>query len=358
MPQILARYVNAVNKISTRTFNSPILPQQILLRHGIFNYSNCFLTGHGTHNRRNCPGAKSVKPSQYSAQILASTTYCLLSITQIWFYLSQQLLTARTKLKTARNTYPESHTKRRTLYSTVAKTHQLTASSRSLSNFEPSFLTGINRKSYSRRAQRHQSCSKQRRKSTTIYRRGVRMNSNYRGFIGENDEEYRVQNTLSVEQHLVSKRVTNSIENDVAPTNQNVLAQRRIRIPLPGRSGRIQNLHRERSIHKNKCNKTYIGCFSCGTLLASRHLAPTSFTGKLALQRLAVEFSESGPRLESRLLRQSALEEVTNLSRTESPRQGDRNKSDHGKQQAAREEACGGREEEVERGGYLESRVL
>ncbi|KZV33565.1 hypothetical protein F511_33699 [Dorcoceras hygrometricum] len=68
--------------------------------------------------------------------------------------------------------------------------------------------------------------------------------------------------------------------------------------------------------------------FNCGTLLASRRLAPTSFTGKLALQRLAVEFSESGPRLESRLLRQSALEDLTNLSRTESPPRSCRNKSD------------------------------
>ncbi|KZV39311.1 hypothetical protein F511_22968 [Dorcoceras hygrometricum] len=175
----------------------------ILLRHDSFNCSNCFLTGHGTHNRRNFPGAKSVKASQYSAQILASTTYCLRSRTQIWFYLSQQLLTARTKLKTSRNTYPESHTHRRMLYSTVVKTHQLTASSRSLSNVEPGFLTGINRKSYSRRAQRHQSRSKQRRKSTVIYRIRVRMNSIHRGFTGENDEEMSGSNVLSVDQNLV-----------------------------------------------------------------------------------------------------------------------------------------------------------
>ncbi|KZV55230.1 hypothetical protein F511_29560 [Dorcoceras hygrometricum] len=38
---------------------------------------------------------------------------------------------------------------------------------------------------------------------------------------------------------------------------------------------------------------------------------------------------QSGPRMESGLLRQSALEDLTNLPRTESPRQGDRNKSDH-----------------------------
>ncbi|KZV19705.1 hypothetical protein F511_41704 [Dorcoceras hygrometricum] len=40
-----------------------------------------------------------------------------------------------------------------------------------------------------------------------------------------------------------------------------------------------------------------------------------------------------------RLLRQSALEELTNLTRTESPRQGDRNKSEHGK----RRQGGGGR---------------
>ncbi|KZV39251.1 formin-like protein 7 [Dorcoceras hygrometricum] len=50
-----------------------------------------------------------------------------------------------------------------------------------------------------------------------------------------------------------------------------------------------------------------------------KRLAPISFTGKLALQWLAIEFSEFGPRLESWLLRQSGLEDLTNLSRTESP---------------------------------------
>ncbi|KZV42893.1 hypothetical protein F511_14801 [Dorcoceras hygrometricum] len=60
-----------------------------------------------------------------------------------------------------------------------------------------------------------------------------------------------------------------------------------------------------------------------------QRLAPTSFTGKLALQRLAAVVLRIAPRLKSRLLRQSALEDLTNLSRTESPRQGDRNKSNH-----------------------------
>ncbi|KZV50697.1 cell division cycle 20.2, cofactor of APC complex-like [Dorcoceras hygrometricum] len=55
-----------------------------------------------------------------------------------------QLLTARTKLKTARNTYPEAHMDRRTLHSTVARTHKLTASSHSLSDVDSGHLTGIN----------------------------------------------------------------------------------------------------------------------------------------------------------------------------------------------------------------------
>ncbi|KZV18789.1 FBD-associated F-box protein-like [Dorcoceras hygrometricum] len=45
---------------------------------------------------------------------------------------------------------------------------------------------------------------------------------------------------------------------------------------------------------------------------------------------------QSGPRLDAWILRQSAQEELTNLPRTESPQQGDRNKSDHGKRR------CGG----------------
>ncbi|KZV23712.1 hypothetical protein F511_07189 [Dorcoceras hygrometricum] len=66
----------------------------------------CLLAGL-KNNSKSCSGLKSVKAPQYSAQILASTTYCLWSRTQIWFYLSKQLLTARTKLKTAEITYPK-----------------------------------------------------------------------------------------------------------------------------------------------------------------------------------------------------------------------------------------------------------
>ncbi|KZV22231.1 hypothetical protein F511_08296 [Dorcoceras hygrometricum] len=98
--------------------------------------------------------------------------------------------------------------------------------------------------------------------------------------------------------------------------------------------------------------------FNCGTLLASRRLAPTSFIGKSTLQLLAVEFYESGPRLESRLLRQSALEDLANLSRTESPPRSGRNKSD-GKTGggAWRDDGrCLGRA--AERGGRSEGRRL
>ncbi|KZV32107.1 ATP-dependent Clp protease ATP-binding subunit ClpB [Dorcoceras hygrometricum] len=90
------------------------------------------------------------------------------------------------------------------------------ASSRSLFNVDSSHLTDINRNSYSRRAHRHRSRSKQRRKSSVIYRRRVRVNNIYRGFTGENDEEYRVQNTLSVEQHL---------EQTKKPAGQNLQEQ-------------------------------------------------------------------------------------------------------------------------------------
>ncbi|KZV53058.1 hypothetical protein F511_31486 [Dorcoceras hygrometricum] len=55
---------------------------------------------------------------------------------------------------------------------------------------------------------------------------------------------------------------------------------------------------------------------------------------------------QSGPRLESGLLRQSALEDLMNLPWTESPRQGDQNKSDHTINDggAAAQEVAGGRE--------------
>ncbi|KZV37578.1 hypothetical protein F511_17923 [Dorcoceras hygrometricum] len=64
-------------------------------------------------------------------------------------------------------------------------------------------------------------------------------------------------------------------------------------------------------------------------LLASRRMAPTSFTRKSALQTVAAVDRQSGPRPESRHLRQPALEGLTNSARTKTPLRGDRNKSYH-----------------------------
>ncbi|KZV27868.1 hypothetical protein F511_32580 [Dorcoceras hygrometricum] len=89
---------------------------------------------------------------------------------------------ARTKLKTTEITYPKAQESGRTLGSGFTKTFDHHCYFTFLSSVDSGHLTGINRKSYSIRAQRHQSRSKQRRKSTTIYRRRVRMNSIYQGF--------------------------------------------------------------------------------------------------------------------------------------------------------------------------------
>ncbi|KZV29786.1 hypothetical protein F511_44153 [Dorcoceras hygrometricum] len=110
-----------------------------------------------------------------------------------------------------------------------------------------------------------------------------------------------------------------------------------------GAAEEFKILHREWSIHNNKSNKTSIGCFRtvpCWHLGA--WLRPIS-RGNWHFNGWRLSFSESGPRLESRLLRQSALENVMNLSRTESPRRGGRNKSNH--------EGGGTRRRRVERGG-------
>ncbi|KZV55700.1 hypothetical protein F511_14120 [Dorcoceras hygrometricum] len=76
-----------------------------IIRTAIQPAQNCYLAGHVQHSRDQ--KLKSVKESQYSTQNLASTTYCLRSRTQIWFYLTQQLLTVRTKLKKVKITYPK-----------------------------------------------------------------------------------------------------------------------------------------------------------------------------------------------------------------------------------------------------------
>ncbi|KZV58071.1 hypothetical protein F511_38680 [Dorcoceras hygrometricum] len=59
---------------------------------------------------------------------------------------------------------------------------------------------------------------------------------------------------------------------------------------------------------------------------------------------------QSGPRSEARILRQPALEGLKNSTRTESPRRGDRNKSDH---EAAARAAAGGRRRRVALGGRV-----
>ncbi|KZV33544.1 hypothetical protein F511_34217 [Dorcoceras hygrometricum] len=90
----------------------------------------------------------------------------------------------------------------------------------------------------------------------------------------------------------------------------------------------LKIFHRKRSIHNNKGNKTSIGCFRsipCWRLGA--WLRPIS-RGNWHFNGWRLSFFESGPRLESRLLHQFALEKVTKLSRMESPRRGGRNKSD------------------------------
>ncbi|KZV17958.1 hypothetical protein F511_41999 [Dorcoceras hygrometricum] len=93
----------------------------------------------------------------------------------------------------------------RTPGSSFAKTFDQHCYFALLSSVDSGHLTGINRKSYSRRAQLYQSRSKQRRKSMAIYQRRVRINSNYRGFTGENDEKYRVQKYAKCSAALVSR---------------------------------------------------------------------------------------------------------------------------------------------------------
>ncbi|KZV27557.1 hypothetical protein F511_10961 [Dorcoceras hygrometricum] len=115
-----------------------------LTRHGSFSLLKIATSVVTSNTAGTSLELESVKEISYLSSQLRFSSLIPTVRTHIWFFLAKQLLTARTKLKTARNTYPEAHTHRRTLYSTVAKTHQLTAYSRSFSNVEPGFLTGIN----------------------------------------------------------------------------------------------------------------------------------------------------------------------------------------------------------------------
>ncbi|KZV40578.1 (E,E)-alpha-farnesene synthase-like [Dorcoceras hygrometricum] len=65
-----------------------------------------------------------------------------------------------------------------------------------------------------------------------IYRRRVRMNNNYRGFTGENDEKYRVQNTLSVEQNLASDLIHSTNGNHLERPNEGSSIDHQVTIHL------------------------------------------------------------------------------------------------------------------------------
>ncbi|KZV25814.1 hypothetical protein F511_32131 [Dorcoceras hygrometricum] len=139
-------------------------------------------------------------PSAITSRWFSDTTDQLVTTPMIALYLSGTthlsaghsvaLSQVLNRSKAHRNHLPKSS---RTLGSSFAKKFDQHCYFAFLCSVDSGHLIGINRKSYSIRAHRHQSCSKQRRKSTAINRRRVRMNSNYRGFTGENDEEYRVQ---------------------------------------------------------------------------------------------------------------------------------------------------------------------
>ncbi|KZV31165.1 hypothetical protein F511_16489 [Dorcoceras hygrometricum] len=119
----------------------------------------------------------------------------------------------------------------------------------------------------------------------------------------------------------------------------------RIRIAFLGGAAEVKSFAPRYVQYIKLINKPFIGRLSIVTLLGSRRLAPTSFTGKPALQK-------------------PALEGLTNLARTETPRKADRNKSDHGKRRRTAErggawEAHGGRPREGGGGGaYMGARYL
>ncbi|KZV41674.1 3-hydroxyisobutyryl-CoA hydrolase-like protein 3, mitochondrial [Dorcoceras hygrometricum] len=122
MPQILARYVQAVNKSKTRTFNSEYATSTDLTRHG--NYSLLKIA---------------------TSLVTFNTAGTSLELKSLELSLKQ----------------PESLPKSsRTLGSSFVKTFDQHCYFAFLSSVDSGHLTGINRKSYSRRAQRHQSRSK------------------------------------------------------------------------------------------------------------------------------------------------------------------------------------------------------
>ncbi|KZV48093.1 hypothetical protein F511_02706 [Dorcoceras hygrometricum] len=122
MPQILARYVQDVNISSTRTSALKFYLNISYSGMAASTAQTCYLTGHVQHSR-DFPGAQIQKLKR-----------------------AEELSGLASRERSSN-----------------------TATLCSLCNVASSHLTGINRKSYSRRAQRHQSRSKQRRKSTAIY---------------------------------------------------------------------------------------------------------------------------------------------------------------------------------------------
>ncbi|KZV19137.1 hypothetical protein F511_38922 [Dorcoceras hygrometricum] len=88
----------------------------------------------------------------------------------------------------------------------------------------------------------------------------------------------------------------------------------------------------------------YVAPSNCATYRAWAAAQPFGQHATICGQRAAVD-RQSGPRPESRHLRQPALEGLTNSARTETPRQADRNKSDHDKRQRTAAAGGGAREE-------------
>ncbi|KZV55518.1 hypothetical protein F511_09629 [Dorcoceras hygrometricum] len=64
-------------------------------------------------------------------------------------------------------------------------------------------------------------------------------------------------------------------------------------------------------------------------ILARKPLGPSGTGPEIQGVEKQRRKAASGPRPETRILRQPALEGLTNLARTETPRKDDRNKSDH-----------------------------
>ncbi|KZV20897.1 glutathione-independent formaldehyde dehydrogenase [Dorcoceras hygrometricum] len=74
------------------------------------------------------------------------------------------------------------------------------------------------------------------------------------------------------------------MRDECGSSDATVGVQWRIRIPFPGGAAEIKSCPEKHSIHSTQINKPFIGGSLIVTLLASRRLAPTSFTRKPAIQ--------------------------------------------------------------------------